>query len=154
RAAIGRLDVGGRHLCRLFGVGRGRQASSCRALVDDGERAGVELSQTEERGSLNRGLLSRIGPVRRSRWTSLGDRLTILRADLDSRPTLRRVYRFGVAVLGGLVLVAGIIMIPYPGPGWLVVFAGLAILATEFVWADRVLAFVRRYYHAWTGWLG
>src|SRR5215468_10502274 len=48
---------------------------------------------------------------------------------------LRLAYRIGVGVLGGLVLVAGILMIPYPGPGWLVVFAGLAVLATEFAWA-------------------
>jgi uncharacterized protein (TIGR02611 family) len=47
----------------------------------------------------------------------------------------------------------GIIAIPYPGPGWLVVFAGLAILGTEFLWAQRVLLFLRRRYDAWTGWL-
>lgn len=60
----------------------------------------------------------------------------------------------GVAVLGGLVLVAGIIAIPYPGPGWLIVFAGLAILASEFTWAKRVLRFARGKYDAWTEWLG
>jgi uncharacterized protein (TIGR02611 family) len=59
----------------------------------------------------------------------------------------------GVAVLGSIVLAAGIVMIPYPGPGWLVVFAGLAILATEFTWARRVLTFARGKYDAWTEWL-
>ena len=39
------------------------------------------------------------------------------------------------------------------GPGWLVVFAGLAILATEFEWAGRVLRFAKRYYDAWVAWL-
>lgn len=58
-----------------------------------------------------------------------------------------------VGVLGGIVLVAGIVMIPYPGPGWLVVFAGLAILAKEFTWAERVLQFARRYYDGWLAWL-
>jgi uncharacterized protein (TIGR02611 family) len=67
---------------------------------------------------------------------------------------LRRTYRVGVAVLGGIVLLAGVVMIPYPGPGWLVVFAGLAILATEFHWARRVLHFARTKYDAWTDWLG
>jgi uncharacterized protein (TIGR02611 family) len=52
------------------------------------------------------------------------------------------------------VLAAGIVMIPYPGPGWVVVFAGLAILATEFHWARRVLRFARGKYDAWTEWLG
>jgi uncharacterized protein (TIGR02611 family) len=51
------------------------------------------------------------------------------------------------------VLAAGVIMIPYPGPGWFVVFAGLAILAREFHWAKRVLRFARGKYDAWTDWL-
>ena len=77
-----------------------------------------------------------------------------LRARIEANPSLRRTYRVGVAVLGGIVLVAGIAMIPYPGPGWLVVFAGLAILATEFHWARRVLHYARGKYDAWTEWLG
>jgi uncharacterized protein (TIGR02611 family) len=77
-----------------------------------------------------------------------------LRARIAANPSLRRTYRVGVAVLGGIVLVAGIAMIPYPGPGWLVVFAGLAILATEFHWARRVLHYARGKYDAWTDWLG
>lgn len=77
-----------------------------------------------------------------------------MRARIKAKPTLRRTYRVGVAVLGGIVLVAGIVMIPYPGPGWLVVFAGLAILATEFHWARRVLNYARGKYDAWTDWLG
>ncbi|NMH75680.1 TIGR02611 family protein [Pseudonocardia xinjiangensis] len=76
------------------------------------------------------------------------------RARLEEKPTLRRTYRVGVAILGGLVLVAGIIAIPYPGPGWLIVFGGLAILATEFSWAQRVLHYARGKYDAWTDWLG
>jgi uncharacterized protein (TIGR02611 family) len=49
--------------------------------------------------------------------------------------------------------VAGVVAIPYPGPGWLIVFAGLAILAGEFAWARRVLDHVRGKYDAWTDWL-
>lgn len=59
-----------------------------------------------------------------------------------------------VGVIGGIVLIAGIIMIPYPGPGWLVVFAGLGILSTEFTWAQRVLSYARGKYDAWQSWLG
>lgn len=59
-----------------------------------------------------------------------------------------------MAVLGTAVLVLGIIAIPYPGPGWLIVFAGLAILASEFAWAKRVLQYARGKYDAWTDWLG
>jgi len=58
-----------------------------------------------------------------------------------------------VGVLGGLVVLLGLILIPYPGPGWLVVFSGLAILSTEFVFASKVLEYARGRYDAWTVWL-
>jgi uncharacterized protein (TIGR02611 family) len=41
----------------------------------------------------------------------------------------------GVAIIGTSVILIGIPMIPLIGPGWLVVFTGLAILASEFAWA-------------------
>ncbi|HRJ06202.1 MAG TPA: TIGR02611 family protein [Candidatus Saccharibacteria bacterium] len=56
-------------------------------------------------------------------------------------------------VVGGLVLLVGIIAIPYPGPGWLIVFAGLAILAKDYPWAARVLAYGRERYDAWGRWI-
>lgn len=62
-------------------------------------------------------------------------------------------YRTFVGLVGGLVLCAGIVMIPYPGPGWLVVFAGLAILGTEFSWAKRLLRYARRKYDGWDAWV-
>jgi uncharacterized protein (TIGR02611 family) len=45
----------------------------------------------------------------------------------------------GVALGGGLILAAGIAMIPLPGPGWLVVVLGLWVLSLEFSWAERLL---------------
>ncbi|MBW4721331.1 TIGR02611 family protein [Saccharothrix obliqua] len=78
---------------------------------------------------------------------------TGLRHRFRRNPALNLTYRVGVGVVGGLVLLGGILMIPYPGPGWLVVFAGLAILATEFAWAGRLLRFAKRYYDAWVAWL-
>lgn len=75
------------------------------------------------------------------------------RARIQERPTMRRAWRIGVALIGAAVLVLGIIAIPYPGPGWLIVFAGLAILATEFAWARHVLTYARGKYDAWTDWL-
>lgn len=49
---------------------------------------------------------------------------------------LRRlvIFLFGVTVLG-----AGVAMLVLPGPGLIVVILGLAILATEFAWAERTL---------------
>jgi uncharacterized protein (TIGR02611 family) len=44
-------------------------------------------------------------------------------------------------------------LLPLPGPGWLVVFLGLGVLATEFAWADRALRTVRRQVERSTAWL-
>lgn len=65
----------------------------------------------------------------------------------------RGAKKFVIGIVGGVVVVVGIIAIPYPGPGWLIVFAGLAILATEFEWANRLLEFARGKYDAWVMWL-
>jgi uncharacterized protein (TIGR02611 family) len=56
---------------------------------------------------------------------------------------LPRVRKAVVAILGGTVLLFGIALIFLPGPSFLVIPAGLAILATEFVWAQRWLHRVR-----------
>ncbi len=49
---------------------------------------------------------------------------------------VRRVFR----ILGGFtLLVVGVIMFFTPGPGWVVIFLGLTLLAAEFVWAQRLM---------------
>lgn len=58
-----------------------------------------------------------------------------------------------IGFLGGLVTLIGLVLIPYPGPGWLIVFGGLAILATEFVFAAKLLAYARQKYDGWVAWL-
>lgn len=58
----------------------------------------------------------------------------------------RQAKRVAIAIAGTIVVLVGIIAIPYPGPGWLIVFAGLAILASEFEWAQRILDKVKGYY--------
>ena len=67
-----------------------------------------------------------------------------IRGTIERRPVLRRVYRVAVGVLGGAIAVGGLLLVPLPGPGWLVVFLGLAILGTEFAWAKRLAAFTKR----------
>ena len=49
----------------------------------------------------------------------------------------RSAKRVAVAVVGGALVLAGIAMIVLPGPGPLVIFLGLGVLATEFAWAHR-----------------
>lgn len=65
----------------------------------------------------------------------------------------RQAKRIMIAIIGGVVLLIGIIAIPYPGPGWLIVFVGLAILATEFDWAQRLLDRAQGEYDKWQAWL-
>jgi Putative transmembrane protein (PGPGW) len=48
------------------------------------------------------------------------------------------------AVIGGLLLIAGLAMMVLPGPGLLVVAAALVILGAEFEWPRRLLLSVRR----------
>jgi uncharacterized protein (TIGR02611 family) len=62
-------------------------------------------------------------------------------------------YRVGVGVVGTLIIIVGIILLPLPGPGWLVIFAGLFVLSTEFEWAERLLHFARDKVHGWTEWV-
>jgi len=52
--------------------------------------------------------------------------------------------RIAVTVVGFAVLLAGVAMLVLPGPGIVVIIAGLAILATEYVWAERMLAEAKR----------
>jgi uncharacterized protein (TIGR02611 family) len=58
--------------------------------------------------------------------------------------TLRQARRIVIGVLGGTVILCGFVMVVTPGPGLLVIFAGLSILAAEFVWARRLLKRVRQ----------
>lgn len=66
--------------------------------------------------------------------------------------SLNLAYRIGVGVVGAVVLAVGIVTIPYPGPGWLIVFAGLGILASEFAWAYRLLHWARARYDRFMVW--
>jgi uncharacterized protein (TIGR02611 family) len=53
--------------------------------------------------------------------------------------TIDQVRRF-FKILGGftLLLIGGIMLVT-PGPGWLMIFLGLTVLAAEFVWARRLM---------------
>jgi len=52
--------------------------------------------------------------------------------------------RIAVTIAGFAVLLAGVALLVLPGPGWLLIFIGLAILATEYVWAERLLKTAKR----------
>jgi tellurite resistance protein TerC len=54
-----------------------------------------------------------------------------------------RWKRLWVGIIGGTVLLFGIALIVLPGPAFIVIPAGLAILATEFAWAGHWLQKIR-----------
>ncbi|NJC13817.1 uncharacterized protein (TIGR02611 family) [Micromonospora profundi] len=86
---------------------------------------------------------------RRPRWRErISTTLDLVRANPTGRITLKIV----IAIVGALVVTIGIALIPLPGPGWLLVIAGLGIWAVEYHWARRLLAFTRRHVYAWTNW--
>jgi uncharacterized protein (TIGR02611 family) len=53
------------------------------------------------------------------------------------------VRRSLILLIGSTVVVVGILLLVLPGPGILVIVVGLAILATEFAWAEALLAAAR-----------
>ena len=56
----------------------------------------------------------------------------------------RVFWRVFIGLLGGTITVLGSIALIGPGPGILIVLAGLGILATEFAWAGRVMMHTKR----------
>ncbi|MFD5622282.1 TIGR02611 family protein [Streptomyces yangpuensis] len=65
-------------------------------------------------------------------------------AFIKARRTLHLSWQVGVFVVGLAVIAAGVAMLVLPGPGWVAIFAGLAIWATEFAWAHLVLRWTKR----------
>jgi tellurite resistance protein TerC len=58
--------------------------------------------------------------------------------------TLHQAKRIAVLFIGSTVLVVGVALLLLPGPAFVVIPIGLAILATEFVWARRILNRIRK----------
>ncbi|MFF4422061.1 TIGR02611 family protein [Streptomyces sp. NPDC001549] len=65
-------------------------------------------------------------------------------AFIKSNKSLHLSWQVGVFIVGLAVIAAGVAMLVLPGPGWVAIFAGLAIWATEFAWAHLVLRWTKR----------
>jgi uncharacterized protein (TIGR02611 family) len=80
--------------------------------------------------------------------TTLAPRALALLSRLDSwaeKGIMRTLLiKVGVTVAGPLAILAGVAMLVLPGPGLLVIAAGLALLALEYRWARRALALLGR----------
>ncbi|MET3637540.1 TIGR02611 family protein [Curtobacterium sp. NPDC087080] len=75
-----------------------------------------------------------------------------MRAWIHARPGVHLFYKVLVGIVGGLVVVIGLILVPLPGPGWLVVFIGLTILASEFHFFHRIITWLRAQLHRFWDW--
>lgn len=62
---------------------------------------------------------------------------------VTARFMMRNGKRIAVTLAGLVLLAAGLAMMVLPGPGILVILAGLAVLATEYVWAQRMLNYAK-----------
>jgi hypothetical protein len=77
------------------------------------------------------------------------------RRRIRQNPRKLLFYRIGVGVLGGLLIIAAPLTGWLPGPGGIPLFiAGLAVLASEFEWAQRLLYRVKDWVKALTAWTG
>ena len=75
------------------------------------------------------------------------------RRKIRANPHQRRVYRAVVGLVGLLIIVFGLVTGPLPGPGGIpLVLLGLAILASEFVWAHRLMNQSKVLLHHFQGW--
>jgi len=85
--------------------------------------------------------------------SAIGRRVDALRDRLDRVPGGRLALRIVVGVVGATFVLAGIAMLVLPGPGWLAIFLGLAILGTEFAFAQRINEWLReRVRRMWAWW--
>lgn len=71
------------------------------------------------------------------------------RLGLTNRPRVRKLI---VGVIGGTVVLFGLALTVLPGPAVVVVPLGLAILATEFAWARRLVRRGRAVWEDARGW--
>ena len=51
----------------------------------------------------------------------------------------RNSRRVGITIVGFVLVLGGIVLLPLPGPGMLIIIAGLTVLGTEYMWARRAL---------------
>ncbi len=75
------------------------------------------------------------------------------RRRLRANPTTRHALRATVGFLGLVLVVGGLILVPLPGPGWLIVIIGIAVWASEFEPASRLLDFVKDRVRRWDVWV-
>jgi uncharacterized protein (TIGR02611 family) len=72
------------------------------------------------------------------------DHPTVVPFKVVGRFIARNSKRVGITIAGFLLILVGAALLVLPGPGLLVIIAGLAVLATEYVWAQRLLRIAKQ----------
>jgi uncharacterized protein (TIGR02611 family) len=62
-----------------------------------------------------------------------------LEARRETHRERSRLFRIAFGLVGIVVLVGGLVMLVTPGPAFVLIPIGLAMLSLEFVWAERLL---------------
>ena len=66
--------------------------------------------------------------------------------------SVQMVYKTLIALVGIAIVSGGLLLVPLPGPGWLIVFLGLAVLGLEFPKAKQLNAFAKRKVKEFIAW--
>lgn len=80
--------------------------------------------------------IAAVEPEAAKRWH---DHPAVVPIKIVGRFIARNGRRIAITIVGVVVLLAGLALLVLPGPGWLLIFVGLSILGTEYVWAQRLL---------------
>ncbi len=66
------------------------------------------------------------------------------REDSEAEARAHIAVRIARMTFGSFLVILGIILMPLPGPGGVIVAAGLVVLSKDVAWADRALRWMRK----------
>lgn len=88
-----------------------------------------------------------LGPLTESSHPHDYEVAPALRVDKEKKSLTSHTRRVIVTIIGILLLSIGVVLLVVPGPGILVTFSGLAVLGSEYDWAQDILSWARHRYH-------
>lgn len=120
--------------------GEERRGSRGHGLDEDGNRRPYLDIRRDQHAMIREELIERFGEDQK---IDPEEDPVVWRRKIRCHPALAPFYRGGVFVLGLALIIVGIPMVPLVGPGWVVIFIGLFLWSTEFMWARKVTQFVK-----------